>query len=646
MYLRKKNLIFVLILFFFSSQFCFSAQQKTGEDLCNQVFSYFSKKGLSPYSQSIINGGTNNFPYNIILSFPSTQQKTSNNLTLCFKLEEILKNKDYIVELSKYINQNNFDYNIFILIAYGESQHFVSRNLVYGSEVYAKSLSSTDNNVALNINLYSTENSVVTGSLGISAPSWLIKNTYNAYKSQEINQAIPLFYISQFARYRFNDDRVSGYFLINDIPCITANFNLTPEEQFKAEKVLENFLQNFYPLEKNFWDQHSVMVNFWGRNIWLSEFDIIRLILICIFLSFIFVFCLGFINSTIQHKAWLELRKNWYVIPATILITTLSFLLGKGLYLLFHRIFDIQTHVFNLPILQISINFIVISIIYTLEVRFHKIYSERSIDFLVMISSLVNLILFTFIDVSLFPLFLVFYALSVLCTIFRKSIWHVIIYALIVFIYIPCIYKIYNNSSETLLKFILLNTKSLPLIFSFILLPLNLIWFRIYTKVEKKDFTIKNSSLTVFITFVILLISFSVLSNTLFKKQTEIQSLRQIPPAEDDNSLIHITYKDEIVFDEAIRTVQIELGEEPVICNFNVDSIMSTPVLYSDNDYRITNSNSVSFLIPANPPTKMSFSYGTNKSSSSSLNVTAVFWNEEQNFYFTQTKNILVEGQL
>ena len=86
-----------------------------------------------------------------------------------------------------------------------------------------------------------------------------------------------------------------------------------------------------------------------------------------------------------------------------------------------------------------------------------------------------------------------------------------------------------------------------------------------------------------------------------------------------------------------IRTVQIELGEEPVICNFNVDSILSTPVLYSDNDYRITNSNSVSFLIPANPPTKMSFSYGTNKTSSSSLNVTAVFWNEEQNFYFTQT---------
>ena len=42
----------------------------------------------------------------------------------------------------------------------------------------------------------------------------------------------------------------------------------------------------------------------------------------------------------------------------------------------------------------------------------------------------------------------------------------------------------------------------------------------------------------------------------------------------------------------------------------------------------------------------MSFSYGTNKTSSSSLNVTAVFWDEEQNFYFTQTKNILVEGQL
>ena len=118
-----------------------------------------------------------------------------------------------------------------------------------------------------------------------------------------------------------------------------------------------------------------------------------------------------------------------------------------------------------------------------------------------------------------------------------------------------------------------------------------------FQKIEKKDFTIKNSSITIFITFVILLISFSVLSNTLFKKQTEIQSLRQIPLAEADNSLIKITYKDEIVFDEAIRTVQIELGEEPVICNFNVDSIMSTPVLYSDNDYRITNSNSVSFLI-------------------------------------------------
>ena len=130
---------------------------------------------------------------------------------------------------------------------------------------------------------------------------------------------------------------------------------------------------------------------------------------------------------------------------------------------------------------------------------------------------LVNLILFTFIDVSLFPLFLVFYALSVLCTIFRKSVWHLIIYALIVFMYIPCIYKIYNNSSETLLKFILLNTKSLPLIFSFILLPLNLIWFRIYSKIEKKDFTIKKLSITVFVSFVILIILFSVLFYFFFK---------------------------------------------------------------------------------------------------------------------------------
>lgn len=97
-------------------------------------------------------------------------------------------------------------------------------------------------------------------------------------------------------------------------------------------------------------------------------------------------------------------------------------------------------------------------------------------------------------------------------------------------------------------------------------------------------------------------------------KKAESKEL-QISKTEDiSNKYIKLEYTDKQIFENTYRTIQINLQDDVLCAQINVINDEGTPVLYSENSYIQSNTNSAIFTVPLNPPRKMYFSYGTNNS--------------------------------
>ena len=113
------------------------------------------------------------------------------------------------------------------------------------------------------------------------------------------------------------------------------------------------------------------------------------------------------------------------------------------------------------------------------------------------------------------------------------------------------------------------------------------------------------------------------------KKQSQPYEIKINPSG---SELIELSVNDKNVFDDIIRTIDINLKKKCLICDILITSEEGTPILYSDNDYTNPSVNQSRFSIPNNPPDEMSFSYGASKVPCR-ITVSAVYEDENSGSY-------------
>ena len=98
------------------------------------------------------------------------------------------------------------------------------------------------------------------------------------------------------------------------------------------------------------------------------------------------------------------------------------------------------------------------------------------------------------------------------------------------------------------------------------------------------------------------------------------KSLNKNQPAEPEiiisplgSELISLQTEDSYIFDDIIRTIDITLNTDCLLCDLLITTDEINPILYSDNDYTNPSGNTARFRIPDNPPKKMVFKYGAAK---------------------------------
>ncbi len=650
---QLKNAILTILFFSIISNFIFSQDinQSKGQNLCDSMFLFIEKNGFSPQLQPLVAGGSNSLPYNIIVRFSPKDTPSENNLILFFYMEDLAQNKELLIPILNALKEKN--YNSTLVLSPGNRKFLEKDNIIYGSQVFTQSLDTNIQNSAILFDLSSRKNAILTGSNKKHSPSWMLKDMFDAYSDAHITDDLPLIFISQVADFSFSEDPVFLAFAETNIPCICAGI----KDKTKVEKVILSLIDSYEKsgFEQND-DSHSFMFRFFGKRIWLSELRLIKLLIIFLILAIILVFCLSFINKNLKVEFWQEIKANWYVLPVIFLLTLAGFFLGKWLYILLIPQAAANYTVYGFIILQIMISLLLVSGFFMLNLSLLKKYTTRSLDFLLVLDTFINLVIFSLLDISLFPIFILIYIVSVISLIFRRNWIHIILFVFLIIPFVPYINALFNTSDISKLHNLLIHSLAQPFLMSFILLPLYLMFLRLFNALKKYYTKKRLYALVISITYILVFLLLVLLNRIFYSGKKGNDKNLQIQVINDSNEIkdpafdFALSYKDKNIFEDTIRSVYIDCKELPVYVSFSVqgsDPELS-PVLYSENDFTLLQANHIFFPLPLYPSKNLEFNYGSSFNSqtiSAEIIFSAIDSSTGEEKYYSLTKSLFIEGK-
>lgn len=649
--MKIKKLLF-LLLFFLSISFTFAANANKveqtelyGIELCDTIFSKLKKEGFSPITQSLIVNGENSFPYNIILNYKNKdldfEKNSDNNKNLIIQLcmEDFFVAESSIIKLIKFINENNFSYNISILFTYGDNQIINKKNMIFGSEVFIDSLFEAENSTAVLLNFDSQNNKIISNSDSIISPMWILKYFYQAFYDNSIHKDLPIFFLSQVYKYSFlTQSNLLSTFIKSNIQSIQLNFCKETTESNIVENILINFVSNFSEIYTPQWDQNFLMIKLFGSYKWISETSLVKFILIIACLTLILIFIYYVTHKNIAKKFLFSAKNLWYIPFFFILSMILCYFIGNNIFYKLIKFFPINNQFSYLILFNFSFLFLVFFSYFRYKIFLSKkYYKEKAIDLHVAILSFANLILFSLVDITLFPIFLIEFFIFLLCYRFRTYTSKSLYVILSVLIFIPYLYIFSINIDLKNIERILVYNVYFLLCLILIFNPILILLFRSISFSVKKQGA--NFEKIRFIFYVCTIFFFFISSHIIItKKYIKLPSSTiTISNINRDESYINFVYNSKEVFDDIVRTINISFEKQPVQCNVSISS-EKNPVLYSDNQYILEKSGNATFLIPYYPPKNLTFEYGT-KNEKSVITITAIFEKSDYN-YVMQTKTI------
>ena len=613
----KLKHILCYILIFLSCAFA-NAQNKvtSGIELCNQIHSFLKKNGFSPSSQSLVVSGENTFPYNIIVTFTPEQQTSPENLLLVFFQEDIPKNQKIIKEALSRIKEADYPFSITFLFAYGEKQKLKKADMIYGTEIYLESINTNLSYTAAILDLDCEKSFIETTSKGLSSPPYLIKNSMNLYKAYGIGKELPDIILSQLSSYNFISCRILDSFFNYEIPAIKLSIGglADSDKTETAVNIINGLVEAFSKNTDTSWEQHFMILRLFGNYTTISEKAILRIVTPTIFIWLLFIFMLFFVNQRMKRRTWSAIGKIWWSVPLTWLILVAGFFSAEYFFQNLFSTTSPAQKIYGQLIFQILLSLFLAFVIYLIILSLNYKFDERAVDYLLVISCFINQSVFILADISLSPIFIVICLLSLLALSIKNNYIHVAVFLLMIAPLIPYGHRMISASNLKDLALFLAKSKAVNFIIPLVLYPVYIVLFRIITSVRTRRKKIRFVLISTGCAYIIIsaaLISLGINRiSSLNKNQVQEPEISMSPLGEE---LISLKVSDQIIFDEIIRTVDISLKEDCLLCDLLISTPDVAPILYSDNDYITPTLNSGRFRIPDNPPKEMSFKYGASK---------------------------------
>jgi len=616
---------FLSLFLFFLASMCFS-QGKTPErlpipqgiELCRQIRTICREKGLN-YSTSPLVSSVENFNISVVLpssagnpeDFSENYRKT---LVFIISQEDFYKKSDFYTNLLSKLSAEKRNFDIVFLLSFPENHIYRGFSPVSGKKAFLQSLDSTEDYACVFLKPEADTTKVISGAGRNISPSWIVRYAYNAINKNKILPSFRACYISFLYKQNIVADPVLSDFILSGIPSVSVSFDKNlPDSSY--EDFIMDFCSN-YRIEDTYQnDTHSIMFSFHHKSFWITEETITKEILIVIFFTFLLLFFYGFLNSNLRLKAWKKIKNIWFY-PIIIYFISLSiFYTFRKMMSLYDNgaVFISTTSAlcFILPMV-----FTVQCFFFFSTLRFAPYFRRRTVDYLTLITSSINLVVFSLIDISLFPIFGFEFILAWISTVFTRNFIHFLILILFELPFLPYLNQFFTNATPFLVDSSLRNSNYMAPALFLILLPQYLNSFRVFTGMNYYWFFKKKSKnakernnliiLAVFLCFFEAIL-FIILPPYLREKTTvnETQLLISEEP------VVSARINKRKIFDENLTTLIIHSDRELEVCDVRVIGKDSNPVIFSDNDFISPENNETVFQLPPQPPKDMILSFGS-----------------------------------
>ncbi len=635
-FLRK--ILSLLFLSIFTGLVCFAQNFPQGYQLSQQVEAILTENGFYPDREYLRYTGRDKFPYNISLTL-NDEVKTNlrNTVIVDILQQDFLKNKKEIISLIQ--SSRSQEVRIIYLFSTVDSNLPTEEAISSGSEYYAFSYQNKDNSCAVSVSFDESKNNYLNiGSTSTITPLWLARRMARSFESNEQSYSMDHIIMSLYRMGLVKGDRRLSAYINNTIPAIGLSLNSSA-----SLKSLGLFLDTFSPEETYQWDNHYVCISLPFTSLWLGErfFAICLMIIIFVILFIIVFFSFVGKNKEINRN---KLKKTWYMIPLTLTVSFCSLYVGQFFAWTVSKCG--VSAPFILFGIKIIFSMLIISCLFAYQEHRKINMDEFVYGYILTVLSIVNIFVFSTVDLLLLFVFFVEYILVHISRATTTTKHLIISIILMILPFVPYIYVLLTTGDPQSLTDFSSSTFGINLLLTMGLFPFEIMWLRILVNLsvwqKEKNHDLKKRLISISLTTTILIciaISFFVVLSVVIKNKNPAS--QQFHYITSEEAQITVSSTKQKINGLANYQVSINSKEQPLRYKITVNSNTEVPIFDSLYDYKILNKGISTFLLPDYPPSKINLVFASEEESNLNLSVEA-WYPGKDNWFRTEVvrKNI------
>ncbi|MCR4940288.1 MAG: hypothetical protein K5930_09320 [Treponemataceae bacterium] len=621
-YLKKAVIIFLIAFSFIG--FLYSETYYNTISFHTQIYNRLKIDGYAPIRQPLLSSNSTQFPYNVIIN----SADPGSNLCIITDSTFAINNINLLEDLSNYAE---------IAITVNDTSFLpddIAIDMPAGIRAYVASLQYPEDTALLILspdeNLTGEKCIIVPGAAGKLTPYSFFKNTIDSMQNQSISFSLKNSFLSL---YRLN---VTDYSKKLDVclkeGCQAIQVDFSPEIK---KSTLASFVENLLKELKNTKvdrNTNYTFIRLGVKNIIIPEmFSTIVLVLMTgTILFFLCGLSFTFGKKKDQHR--MEFIKYWPLVPIVAFMFTILFYAAQFTTLVVVKNWE------HYPVFTFLYKLLITCWFFRIFTLLRHIIKIPCTDFiygyLLVISCLLNIYVFSAIDLSLFI------PLAAVCIIaylsrMTKKLTVLLLFTVLTIapVIIFCILSLPYIQEDALLKLsdasFLINA-----MFSILILPFTFMVVRIFVSTGipgrlpgRKRRIIGETIRTVVITL-ILITSAAIVTRTIKTEETE-----QVFHIEEKSNVLISSLRKEEKKDRTDFELVISSSLPVIRYDISADSETAMPFFYTNFPYEYNSSDgNIVFLLDENPPAPFVLTGSIAPSSSITFTVTS-YMHDENNIY-------------
>ena len=627
--------------------FAFNANARNHQQVSDEVQKTLISAGFFPKKTNIIAPAAGDFPYNISLDFFTDSFFNNENFeglktkaVIVFSQEDFLENSETILSFLSALQDFSVPIPVSILFAHDESSFLPKDHSISGAESYIEQIFSQDSTFAVTVSFTDSPLSkIMAGNGGEAAPLWLLKAAGKAFSQAKINYTVPAGTFLTLYRYRLLEDNKNAVeFLAEDIPVISVILSKNAD----LKSLMSAFLKNYDYRQSGEWDKHYFYWNLPSKNfcLILNETVLIRSFLCAAIFSLFMLCAFSFFTGREKLIYKQEIQKLIFLWPLTLLLACLALYAGQKLSYQLSLNFRL-TPVFQL-FLEIQITFIAVSILFSIFILFSTQYTLYTLKFYVTISAVINIFLFSILDLSFFFLFALEYLFLSFLKPGKRIFFFTVNFIMLFIPFIPYSIILWQHIQINRIPQLIAGSWLKNFFTALAIQPFNLIWLIILSHFinTRKN---KNIRLVIFKIFPLIIAGSLILFGCFYGISSILNHYRKIPSIADiekpvdfietQNDSLNVQVSDKSSNGNTVREIQIasKLSAERyeiVIKGQTVQPVYESTLPFVENP----ETTSAAIRLPDFPPAQCSFSYTTTSKEGEEITVKAYYKISEKAF--------------